>query len=268
MSAVVNAATDLEAPAREGLADLLLVLADSKRLLGMRYAEWILGAPELEAGIACASMAQDEWGHARQMYAILKDFGHDPGALEHEREAEAYRNMALLDSDPGSWPGLVALNLLADGALTIQLDALRACAYEPLRTRCEKLLEEERFHGAHASAWARRFAAAGEPARQALVDAVASGLPEVMRWLGPQGGRGGALEEAGVVSAHGDAVRERLAARIRPLLVELGAERLLDGATPDFEGFDEVRRRSGGGGPDEETVTKVRGDRNRAFLMD
>ena len=38
---------------------LILVLADSKRLLGMRYGQWILGA-----GLgcdACAAMAQDEW---------------------------------------------------------------------------------------------------------------------------------------------------------------------------------------------------------------
>ncbi|HUH11757.1 MAG TPA: Phenylacetic acid catabolic protein [Longimicrobiales bacterium] len=268
MASSVNAATDLDPEARGGLEDLLLVLADSKRLLGMRYAEWILGAPELEAGIACASMAQDEWGHARQMYAILKDFGQDPGALEHAREPGAYRNMAVLDRDPGSWAGLIALNLLADGALALQLDALRACAYEPLRTRCDKLLEEERFHAAHASAWARRFAGGGEPARRTLAEALEAVLPEVLRWFGPPGGRAAELEAAGVLSAHGDALRERLAARVRPVLEELGAAALLDAGPPSFDGFDEVRRRSGGGGPDPDTVARVRGDRNRAFLMD
>ena len=64
-------------------ADAAASVADSKRLLGMRYANWILGAPELEAGIACASMAQDEWGHCRLLYALLRDFGDDVDALEH-----------------------------------------------------------------------------------------------------------------------------------------------------------------------------------------
>ena len=39
---------------RASVRDLILALADRKRLLGMRYADWTLGAPELEAGIACA----------------------------------------------------------------------------------------------------------------------------------------------------------------------------------------------------------------------
>ena len=89
MSSVVTnqvlKAADLTATVRAPLRDLILVLADTKRLLGMRYANWILGAPELEAGIACASMAQDEWGHARLLYALLREFGDDVDALEHGR---------------------------------------------------------------------------------------------------------------------------------------------------------------------------------------
>ena len=43
---------------RQALRDLILALADSKRILGIRYADWVLGAPELEASIAASSMAQ------------------------------------------------------------------------------------------------------------------------------------------------------------------------------------------------------------------
>jgi len=35
--------TELTAEAQEAVRALILVLADSKRLLGMRYAEWIEG---------------------------------------------------------------------------------------------------------------------------------------------------------------------------------------------------------------------------------
>ena len=98
-------ADDVPEEVRGDLAALLLSLADNKRLLGMRYSEWLLGAPTLEAGIACSAMAQDEWGHSRILYAMLKDFGEDPGHLEHEREAAAYLNCELLDDPPGEWTG-------------------------------------------------------------------------------------------------------------------------------------------------------------------
>jgi ring-1,2-phenylacetyl-CoA epoxidase subunit PaaC len=113
------------AAVQDATRDLILVLADSKRLLGMRYAEWILGAPELEAGIACASMAQDEWGHARLLYALLKEFDEDVDRLEHGRQADEYCSMEVLDRAPADWPRLVGLNALADLALTVQLEALR-----------------------------------------------------------------------------------------------------------------------------------------------
>src|SRR3954467_13207859 len=138
--AIVEAAkaTDLAPETRTSVRDLLLVLADTKRILGMRYAEWILGAPELEAGIACASMTQDEWGHARLLYALLKDFGDDVDVVEHGRQPSQYANMQLLDHAPSSWPELVAINVLADGALSLQLEALGNSTYIPLRQRVQK----------------------------------------------------------------------------------------------------------------------------------
>src|SRR5512134_3160789 len=119
--------------ADRAIRDLILVLADSKRLLGTRYAEWILGAPALEAGIACASMAQDEWGHGRLLYSLLKEFGDEPEKLEHGREAGEYRNIEVLDQSPETWVELVVVNALVDAAVTIQLEALRESSYAPLR---------------------------------------------------------------------------------------------------------------------------------------
>ena len=262
-----QATTELDATAREGVRDLILVLADSKRLLGYRYAEWMLGAPELESGIACSSMAQDEWGHARLLYSLLKDFDDDVDALEHGREPDAYRNMEVLDRPAESWPDLVALMTLADAALSVQFEALRGSSYDPLRQRVEKVLEEERFHAAHGAAWFRRLAHGSDASRQALDDAVRRVLPPVIHWFGPQSERASGLEASEVVGASGPELARRLLERVEPLLEQVG----VDAATIDTTappGFDEVRRRSGGGGPDAETIRKVRGDRNRAFLMD
>lgn len=257
-------ATELNQEVRFAVRDLILVLADTKRLLGFRYAEWMLGAPELETGIACSSMAQDEWGHARLLYALLKGFDDDVDALEHGRESEAYRNMQVLDAPSTTWPEVVALMGIADAAVTAQLEVLRDSGYEPLRQRVAKLVEEERFHEAHGMAWSKRLASAAA-GRSALEEAVSAMLSPVLQWFGPDSDRAASLTDAGIASATGAALRARFLDRVSPVLKLAGV-----GApeTVDYSGFDETTRRSVPGGPDEDTIRKIRGDRNRAFLMD
>jgi ring-1,2-phenylacetyl-CoA epoxidase subunit PaaC len=252
---------------RRRARDLILALADSKRLLGMRYANWMLGAPELETGIACASMAQDEWGHARLLYALLKDFGEDVDRLEHGREPAAYASMELLDRAPESWAELVTLMALADAALTVQFEALSDCCYPPLKQRVEKLCEEERFHAAHGAAWFRRLAAGGQ-SRAALTAAVEAAAEPLLRWFGPDSGEARALVSEKVMDAAGSDLRERFLQRVAPLLDSIGVGEQCRGIEPDFNGFDIARRRSGRTRPDDATIRQLRGDLNRAFLMD
>ena len=56
------------------------------------------------------------------------------------------------------------------------------------------------------------------------------------------------------------------------MLAEVGLEDLaaeVEAASDiDWSGWDADRRRSGPGGPDEETLARIRGDRNRSMLMD
>lgn len=260
--------TILDDATRTSIRDLILVLADSKRLLGMRYAEWILGAPELEAGIACASMAQDEWGHARLLYALLKEFGDDVDSIEHGREAAEYRNIDALDASPSSWAGLVVMNVLCDGALTIQLEALRESAYAPLRQRVAKLLEEESFHAAHGATWWRRFATASDASRDALRAAIEQSASPILTWFGPDGAGARTLLDASVTDATGSTLRERFVERIAPLLADADVGDLFTSIEPSFVNFDEATRRTEGAGPDAETIRRIRGDKNRAFLMD
>ena len=272
MAQADTATTDIENAAalpeaeRAAVRDLILVLADSKRLLGMRYADWTLGAPELEAGIACASMAQDEWGHARQLYALLRDFGDDTEQLEHGREPAEYRSMALLDQPPASWPELVVVNALLDTALSVQFESLTASSYVPLRSRCEKLLEEERFHAAHGSAWFRRLATASEAAKNATRSAVERALPGILQWFGPDGDRADALRTSGVLRDGSADLRRRWLDRVAALLDLVAVQP--PAAEPDFAGFREDFRRVADTTPDPAVIAKVRGDLNRAFLMD
>lgn len=261
-------AADLAADVRDAVRDMILLLADSKRVLGMRYGNWMLGAPEIEAGIACASMAQDEWGHARLLYALLKEFGDDVDRLEHGREPEDYRSIEALDAEPASWPELVAVNALVDLALTLQLEALARSSYAPLRQRVQKLIDEEAFHAAHGAAWLHRIAGAGAEAHLAMQSAASAVMPHVMRWFGPDSNRAHALQEASIVDASGSDMRARFITRSAPLMRAVEGSDAFDSVEPDFADFDETTRRRRGSAPDSETIRQIRGDKNRAFLMD
>ena len=41
----------LDDASRAALRRLILTLADSKRLMGIRYSDWLLGAPSIETGL-------------------------------------------------------------------------------------------------------------------------------------------------------------------------------------------------------------------------
>lgn len=272
----LKSAEEVPEDARGHLGDLLLVLADNKRLLGMRYADWILGAPALEAGISCSAMAQDEWGHGRILYAMLRDFDRDPEALEHEREASEYRNCELLDAPAEGWADLLALNLLLDAALSVQFAAMRESRFEPVHYKVSKLLDEERFHFEHGRGWTARMAAT-EKGREALRAAFEPVFEACLRWFGPTDDPlGSALAETGIVDAPPDELRDRWLARVGPVLESAGLALATGGdgggwqttVRPEWNGWRAEARRATEGGPDEDTLARVRGDRNRSLLLD
>jgi hypothetical protein len=88
----------------------------------------------------------------------------------------------------------------------------------------------------------------------------------VLAWFGPDSDRAIGLREAGVVREAGDALRDRFLDRVAPLLEPAGIDPSMEAAGEGS--FDEARRRTRAGGPDEQTVRRIRGDHNRAFLMD
>jgi ring-1,2-phenylacetyl-CoA epoxidase subunit PaaC len=263
--------------ARAALRDLLLALADNKRLLGIRYSDWMLGSPSLETGIAASSMAQDEWGHARLTYALLADFGEDPRRLEHDRGAEAYHTMEALDAPFASWVEMIAASVVIDTALTAQYGALVRSRYTPVHNRVQKLLDEELLHFQYAAGWIQHLA--GGQLRDDFQAALARLLPVALRWLGRPDAAGlRVLEEEGIVREGPEALRARFLKRIGPALAraglaaELGLTEADDAwsaaANPAWEGWDDARRRAACGGPDPETLSRVRGDLNRAMLLD
>ncbi|HEV2148730.1 MAG TPA: Phenylacetic acid catabolic protein [Longimicrobiaceae bacterium] len=270
----VETAAELPEDARAALRGVILALADSKRVLGLRYSDRMLGAPTLEAGIAASSMAQDEWGHARLTYALLGDFGDEPKALEHERPAAEYRSHPGLDAAFGSWADMIAAGLLVDTALAVQYSALAESRYSPAHNRVQKMLDEERFHFQYAAGWTRRMAVVPE-VREELAESLRRYLPESLRWLGDDDAPGmRRMVEEGLVTAGPSELRARFLARVAPVLVETGlaeaAGLTADGeyaGTLEWDGWDEATRRAGGS-LDEATAARARGDKNRALLLD
>lgn len=274
---VFDKADQLPDEVRGPLRDLILALADSKRVLGLRYSDRMLGSPTLEAGIAASSMAQDEWGHARLTYALLGDLGDEPKALEHERAAAEFRGIGALDTDLPGWAGMTAAALLVDTALSVQYAALTDSRYTPVHNRVQKLLDEEKFHFQYAAGWARRIAQVPE-LRGELAEALRRYLAPALAWFGRDEAPGArALVQAGVVRSEPSALRARYLAKVGPVLEDAGAAEALgvtrDGGEwrwtgrLDWAGWDDATRRAGGG-LDEETAARARGDKNRALLMD
>lgn len=249
---------------RSALRRLVLSLADGKRLMGIRYSDWLLGAPSIETGIAASSMCQDEWGHARLLYAMLKDLGEDPTAVEHERPAEAYASVDPLDTPFSDWAAVVAGMVLVDGALTVVLESFSRGRFEPATTRVPKMLSEEEFHRSLGLAWYRRLAESGsEEAKSLLRDATEAFLPSTLAWVGAADDNAQTLVGAGIIE---DGPRMAAAFResVRDVVAAVGVA--IDDVDP-ASAWDPVRGR-GPGHPDPDAVERARGDRNRMLLVE
>jgi 1,2-phenylacetyl-CoA epoxidase catalytic subunit len=199
------------------MVGLVASLADNKAALGRRYAEWAVSAPTLESAVAAAAMAQDELGHARSTYPVLKALGME--AEEHGVEGGP-RRMALLDAELPDWTSFVAANLLVDGVLATFVSACVDSSVVPMAQRARKILQEEGSHRVHAEAWARRLCRGAE--RDGLVERLLQTWEHAGRWPGPAGDPDvRAAVEQGMLRH--DAAQQR--ERVRAWLVDLlGAE--------------------------------------------
>ena len=254
----------LDDATRAALKRLVTSLADTKRLMGIRYSDWLLGAPSIETGIAASSMAQDEWGHARLLYAMLKEFGDDPVTAEHDRAAEAYANLGALDHPFPDWAAVIAGMVVVDGAVTVALGAFSEGTFEPASSRCPKMVAEEEFHHSLGTAWFRRLAASSSDEAKGLLRAATDVmLPVCLAWLGASDAAATSLVDAGVTAPGAEQVA-RFRDRVRDVLDAIGVD--VDAVEPAGE-WDPVRGR-GPGQPDDEAVARARGDLNRALFVE
>jgi phenylacetate-CoA oxygenase PaaI subunit len=215
----------LEPGTRAALYALLSSLADNKYVLGRRYAEWCTGAPMLESAVAAAAMAQDELGHARSFYPLLRGFPEatDTATMEETGwQSRPTSAVACLDRRFGAWADFVAVNFLVDTALTTLFEAATESPYEPLRQRARKILQEEEVHWVHGEGWVRRLAADGAT-RPGVVESLGAIWDDAFTWFGRSDDEViGTLVQASLLARGPDALRERLATRVGSVLEPIG----------------------------------------------
>ena len=240
MSAGTTPASE-QAAATAAMASLVGSLADNKAALARRYAEWGVSAPTLESAVAAAAMAQDEMGHARSTYPVLKALGIE-AAGDEGLEGRGHR-LAILDDELPDWMALIAANLLIDGVLTTFVAACVDSSVTPMAQRARKILQEEGSHRVHGEAWARRLCRAGGGQRDALVAHLLETWEHAGRWMGPSDDPGARAAVALGMFRRDPAFQRE---QVRAWLVELLAAESVEIALPeptDWSRWDPERRR-------------------------
>jgi 1,2-phenylacetyl-CoA epoxidase catalytic subunit len=196
-----------------------------------------VSAPTLESAVAAAAMAQDELGHARSTYPVLKQLGVDA----NEDGFGGDKRLALLDDELPDWNAFIAANLLVDGVLTTFVAACADSSLTPMAQRARKILQEEGSHRVHGEAWARRLCRAGQS--DALVARLRQTWEQAGRWIGPDDDPGYREALAAGLVAGGPAFqREQVRSWLVALLAEEGVEIALDEPT-EWSAWDPERRR-------------------------
>ena len=160
----------------------LLELADDELVLGWRNSEWTGIAPFLEEDVAFSSIAQNEIGHARALYALAaRELGTTADELAFDRRPDEYRCAQLVELRlVPDWARTIARHYLYEAADALRLERLKASDDPEIAGLAQKIDREEIYHRMHAEMWAERlrdeprFRAALEelwPYARALVDA-------------------------------------------------------------------------------------------------
>ncbi len=236
----------LDAETRAALYALLTSIADNKYVLGRRYAEWCTGAPMLESAVAAAAMAQDELGHARSFYPLLRGFPEADAAAAMEEQGWSDRPtnaMTCLDARFGDWASFVAANFVVDTALTILFEAAVDSPYEPLRQRARKIVQEEETHWVHGEGWVRRLAHDPQ-SRAAIAERLRGMWADTFAWFGlPDDRVLGRLTAAGILAAGPEDLRRRVGERLSHTLADSGLADEVSATQIPWDRWDASRRR-------------------------
>jgi ring-1,2-phenylacetyl-CoA epoxidase subunit PaaC len=169
----------------------LLALADDELIIGHRHSEWLGLSPFLEEDLTLSSIAQDEFGHARALYALIWPDWEDREAGVTRRAPHDWRSSAFVELAGDPWERSLVRHFYYDLAEPLRWTATLRLASEVsgLDQLVPTVLAEERFHRRHAIDLVQRLAADPEGARrlQVQLDQLAPIALSLIDSLGPEG---------------------------------------------------------------------------------
>ena len=206
----------------EAFRSLVLALADDELVLGHRHSEWTGWAPHIEEDVAFSSIAQDEIGHAANLFALLAaQEGSDADALALGRAQDGYRHATLCERPNGDWAYTLARHWMYDTADDVRLETLQDTASRELAGLVTKMRREERYHLLHADQWMNRVSRGPVEGRTKLIEALHETFSEAMGLFEPLDQEEMAVKE-GWLPVPSDELRTRFVARATTALDEMG----------------------------------------------
>ncbi len=187
---------DLSPAAREHL----LALADDEHMIGAQHATWIGVTPFLEEDLAFCSIAQDELGHALELYQLLTD---DVDRFALLRDAADYRSCWFAERSTPEWSDALVRHWLYDHAERLRWQALAHSSVAEVAVLARLVDREESFHRQHADQLMRRLLTSGE-ARPIVIAALHRLLPIAVGIFDPVASERGAIDEGVVASSSAD----------------------------------------------------------------
>ena len=145
---------------QEMLFEYLLRLGDNCVILGQRLAEWCGKSPVLEEELALMNVGLDSLGQARLFldYAgKVEGKGRDEDRLAFYRDAQAWRNLLLVEQPNGDFAKTMARQFFFDCFQYLQFEALTQSTDKTISEIATKSLKEITYHRRHSSDWVIRL---------------------------------------------------------------------------------------------------------------
>ncbi len=139
----------------------LLALADDELIIGHRHSEWLGLSPFLEEDLTMSSIAQDEFGHARALYALIWPTWEQRDAGVTRRPAAQWRSCQLVEGEGSPWERALVRHALYDLAESFRWSGIAerfADEVPGLAALVATVLAEEQFHVRHATELITRLA--------------------------------------------------------------------------------------------------------------
>lgn len=215
-------ATIADPATRGAFREWLLRAADDELVIGHRHSEWTGFGPDIESDVALSSIAQEEIGHARAMYAqIVADAEGDADHLAFSRSASEYRHGILAERENGGWEWSIVRLVLYERYDALRLRALAASNQEPVAGLARALLREERYHALFADAWLTRMSGGSDEGRARAQAALEAAWPDALG-LFERTDADERLLAAGVLPVPAGDHRKSWEAAVTPLLESCG----------------------------------------------